>query len=727
MFIWIPPQQQQQASEAVQPKGWLGSTPQSVDLGRAAGIGLVFAALALFAPQPPVYASSQEHRFGTHEVAVRDSVAQSSRTWNTVKPPTPAAQRGNFVATLPQSYSTYGSAQWCAAEYVTTVAFLSQEPVGEQEEPRYQPSSFWRQQLSSVAAPPQIVRPVQAAVQAALYQPGSSVRGDVAQYARLQVLIPEPIIQIRQEFRQEGISGTFSGAVFAPPQPADTGASYSYGSHSAIYEYAGRSSVWGTAEQAPPTVSLAGKVLLTSQESAVVGQSFVERSWLYFDSPKIRPISGYQEPDIQVSGSRITESWQFPLVIPQSPPNRPAIQTSAEVPLTAPSSVWGSVATYAPVQPGDAGASYAFGQHARVYEYAGLSKVWGRPGFTPPVVQSPPLRGAIVTSQDPLGALQNWSTVWPTPVAQLVPFITTAVVGDFDPPIYQPSSFWRYPHVGVAPASPLLRPIPFPFGDLRADLGVPQSIVWGQATYVTQVIFLASDVVGEQDAPPYQPSDFWRSGLTEAPPPPTVVRPIPADQRVSGEFCQQPPSSLWAPTKLPLVQSPPLRGLVVTYPQSDIQIRPSDVWGQQPPTAVVVPTARPRFAMTLPAPAVYYEQARSQFHSPLIRYTYMGRIVTYPKYLGETEQLLPPFDFSGRMGVSETISSVSVSVSVYSGVDANPSAIKSGSPTISGKKVYQNFTGGVVGVIYLVSCTANTSAGQVLQLNTYFYVEPDLP
>lgn len=104
----------------------------------------------------------------------------------------------------------------------------------------------------------------------------------------------------------------------------------------------------------------------------------------------------------------------------------------------------------------------------------------------------------------------------------------------------------------------------------------------------------------------------------------------------------------------------------------------------------------------------------------------MNRVVIAPKRLGETI-VLNPWNFLSLLGVSETISSATVTASVYSGVDANPSAMISGSATISGAVVSQKIVGGVVGVIYELLCAAVTSAGQTLELAGYFAVIPDLP
>jgi flagellar biosynthesis protein FliR len=104
----------------------------------------------------------------------------------------------------------------------------------------------------------------------------------------------------------------------------------------------------------------------------------------------------------------------------------------------------------------------------------------------------------------------------------------------------------------------------------------------------------------------------------------------------------------------------------------------------------------------------------------------MNRVVIPPKRLGETV-ILNPWNFISLLSVSETISSATVTATVYSGIDANPSAMISGSTTITGTVVSQKIVGGVVGVVYELLCAAVTSAGQTLQLAGYFAVIPDLP
>lgn len=92
--------------------------------------------------------------------------------------------------------------------------------------------------------------------------------------------------------------------------------------------------------------------------------------------------------------------------------------------------------------------------------------------------------------------------------------------------------------------------------------------------------------------------------------------------------------------------------------------------------------------------------------------------------LGETEILT--FDFTSRLASGETISTATTTASVYSGTDAAPSSIVSGGSTITGQKVTQAITAGVLGVTYELLCTITTSLSQTLQLSGYLTVIPDL-
>lgn len=95
----------------------------------------------------------------------------------------------------------------------------------------------------------------------------------------------------------------------------------------------------------------------------------------------------------------------------------------------------------------------------------------------------------------------------------------------------------------------------------------------------------------------------------------------------------------------------------------------------------------------------------------------------------EIFQIKPPtdtrtfyFDFTSNLAVGETISTQTVSATVYSGTDSNPSAIISGSASASGAIVSQKITGGTEGVVYTLLCTITTSAGQTLTIAGYLAV-----
>lgn len=101
----------------------------------------------------------------------------------------------------------------------------------------------------------------------------------------------------------------------------------------------------------------------------------------------------------------------------------------------------------------------------------------------------------------------------------------------------------------------------------------------------------------------------------------------------------------------------------------------------------------------------------------------MSLVILKGKPLGETRNEV--FDFISRLAVSETLSTASVAATVYSGTDASPSSVVSGSASISGTKVTQKLTGGVLGVTYLIVCTVTTSAGQTLLLQGFLTITPD--
>lgn len=100
----------------------------------------------------------------------------------------------------------------------------------------------------------------------------------------------------------------------------------------------------------------------------------------------------------------------------------------------------------------------------------------------------------------------------------------------------------------------------------------------------------------------------------------------------------------------------------------------------------------------------------------------MSRLIFEGKKNGETRKEV--FDFTSSLAPGETISNASTAAVTYSGTDTAPSGIISGTASISGAKVTQALTAGVIGVTYLLTCTANTSTLQVLQLQAFLTVVP---
>ena len=96
-----------------------------------------------------------------------------------------------------------------------------------------------------------------------------------------------------------------------------------------------------------------------------------------------------------------------------------------------------------------------------------------------------------------------------------------------------------------------------------------------------------------------------------------------------------------------------------------------------------------------------------------------------PKLVGATRAVV--FEFLGELAVGETVSTATVTAAVYSGTDASPSSLISGSASASGTQVSQKLTGGVEGVIYKLTCTITTSASNTLVKIGFLAVVPDLP
>lgn len=94
-----------------------------------------------------------------------------------------------------------------------------------------------------------------------------------------------------------------------------------------------------------------------------------------------------------------------------------------------------------------------------------------------------------------------------------------------------------------------------------------------------------------------------------------------------------------------------------------------------------------------------------------------------PKLVGEVINL--NFDFVSHLAVTETISTQSVTATVYSGVDVSPSSLVNGSATVSGTIVTQSITGGVAGVTYNLVCNITTSLSQTLDMTAMLSVLPN--
>jgi hypothetical protein len=78
-----------------------------------------------------------------------------------------------------------------------------------------------------------------------------------------------------------------------------------------------------------------------------------------------------------------------------------------------------------------------------------------------------------------------------------------------------------------------------------------------------------------------------------------------------------------------------------------------------------------------------------------------------------TENELFTFNYSQVLQPSETISSATCTAITMNGTDTNPSAILSGSPTISGANVSQRVLGGLNENTYRLEMAATTSLGNV--------------
>lgn len=81
------------------------------------------------------------------------------------------------------------------------------------------------------------------------------------------------------------------------------------------------------------------------------------------------------------------------------------------------------------------------------------------------------------------------------------------------------------------------------------------------------------------------------------------------------------------------------------------------------------------------------------------------------------------FDFTSGLAIGETITSASTAATTYSGTDPAASTLISGASSISGGKVTQTITGGVVGTTYWLKCSCITSLGNYLESGGFLVVK----
>ena len=90
----------------------------------------------------------------------------------------------------------------------------------------------------------------------------------------------------------------------------------------------------------------------------------------------------------------------------------------------------------------------------------------------------------------------------------------------------------------------------------------------------------------------------------------------------------------------------------------------------------------------------------------------------------QAEIVSPLFDFSSKCQAGDVLSAPTVTVTVWSGIDANPSAVYGGSAPIAGQVVSPVLQAGIVGVLYLVAVKVIASLSGTLELDGILAVIP---
>lgn len=91
----------------------------------------------------------------------------------------------------------------------------------------------------------------------------------------------------------------------------------------------------------------------------------------------------------------------------------------------------------------------------------------------------------------------------------------------------------------------------------------------------------------------------------------------------------------------------------------------------------------------------------------------MSSLTTFPTKQA-TDILFLPFDFISQLEAGETVVSALVTATVILGIDPLPGDLIVGVATIVNQAVIQKIEGGLVGVLYNLSCSIVTSNGNTL-------------
>lgn len=103
----------------------------------------------------------------------------------------------------------------------------------------------------------------------------------------------------------------------------------------------------------------------------------------------------------------------------------------------------------------------------------------------------------------------------------------------------------------------------------------------------------------------------------------------------------------------------------------------------------------------------------------------MQNFIEQSKYQAETISVVT--SFAGELVGGDTITGTpNITITVYTGVDSNPSALLYGTPSVSnGQVVDQKIRQGISGVIYQITFTVQTLAGQTFDKECYLAILPD--